>query len=228
MHSLDPLDSFFVGNQTVAANESALEDTIVGGENCLPIEAAQPSRAYRQLYFDTDESSDGGELDQAFIEDVGPRRAKHAILYKGLIKKKGRNNPAEVIRYASGKAGDVGRWFFRPVYARFCSTSHGWLKFNESCKFLNCFLFKKNLVYEGSGDDIGRMLRILDKLFRNRAHEMEELENELNRGEYGVIIESETHLLPVGNIQFGIADLKKTDPDREPEHDELPAYALEP
>ncbi|CAG5102713.1 Oidioi.mRNA.OKI2018_I69.chr1.g430.t1.cds [Oikopleura dioica] len=216
VHSLDPLDSLFVVNETVAANESALEDTIVGGENLVPIEATEPTRAHRQLVFDSDESSDGDEHDRAFIEEpaFGPRRAKHCITYRGLIRKVGPNNPAEVIRYL-GENGDKGRWFFRPVYGRFCKTSHGFLRFNEE-------------LYEGTGDDLERILKILDKIFRNRTTEMAEFEEELNRGEIGVVLETKTHLLPLKNIQFGIASLKKTDPDRRAEHDEAPAYASEP
>ncbi|CAG5091386.1 Oidioi.mRNA.OKI2018_I69.PAR.g13023.t1.cds [Oikopleura dioica] len=215
VHSLDALDSFFRGNETVALDESALNDTIVGGENRVPIEAAPKSRTYRQLFFTDDESTDG-ELDQAFIEEPehGRRRANFCYTYRGLIKKKGRKNPAEVIRYVDDK-GNSSRWFFRPLYARFCSTSHGYLKFDES-------------RYEGTGEDLDRILKILDKVSRNRVFEMAELEKELENEEYGVLVETKDYLLPLRNIQFGIANLKKDDPDRAPEHDEPPAYVFEP
>ena len=57
---------------------------------------------------------------------------------------------------------------------------------------------------------------------------MGEFEAELRDGKYGILVETKDHLFPVFNIQFGIANLKKDDPDRAPEHDEVPAYAFEP
>ena len=74
-------------------------------------------------------------------------------------------------------------------------------------------------------DPLERAFALAEEVYKNKNDEMGAMLAEINCGAYGVVIETPTWVVPVKDIEAGLADIKNTPRQNQYEHyDERPSY----
>ena len=70
-----------------------------------------------------------------------------------------------------------------------------------------------------------RAFALAEELYRNKADEMGALIAELSVGSFGAVLETPHWVVPLKDIEAGLADIKNTPRQNQYEHhDEIPSY----